>query len=167
MLKGFGALLILLAPIWLSVSSYQKQRRNARLLELFEESLAFCAGQISAQRRALPELSRRMARYGPDALRPFWRSVCRALEENQADLDRIWTSALHETALDMEAIRLLEACPGILRSYDTQQVTQALGKLQSALEAHRLEKQRIFRRDFKMHTGLQVSAALLLLILLF
>ena len=167
MLKGIGALLIVLAPVLFSVSAYRAQFLNDRVLAAFTETLEFCAAQICVQRRALPELSQSMAQKGPVVLRSFWHAIDSSLQKKPQDFDQVWQRELRRTTLPPEAYPILDAYPNVLRGYDTHQVAQALRRMQSELGACRREKQRIFRRNFKTRTGLQVSAALLLLILLF
>lgn len=167
MLKLFGAGLILASPVWFSVSRYGAHLRQDRLLGAFLKALELCAGQIRCSLTALPELAVLMKKQGPEELRPFWNTLQEGLSENRADLDALWQNALAETGLSPQACRILAAFPWALRSYDTDKITRELGRLGEELAQYRRETAVVFRRDFKMYTGVQVSAALLLMILLF
>ena len=100
-------------------------------------------------------------------LRSFWQRLCHAMEERDAEPARLWRQELERVGLPEEAQRILEPFPAALRSYDTEQVLHALERMAVSLEEYRHRAAGAFRRDFKTHTGLQASAALLLLILLF
>ena len=82
------------------------------------------------------------------------------------ELDILWRRGLEELDLAVQEQQLLEAWPRVLRSYDTEQVTRELLRMGAELEGRRRALERRFRRNFKAQTGMQISAALLLLILL-
>ena len=167
MLKLWGAGLIVLSPVLLALSRWAKHWQEDRLLEAFLEALDGCMGSIRCEHTALPVLSAHMAQQGPVLLRSFWRQLCHAMEERDAEPVRLWRQELDYVGLPEAAQRILEPFPAALRSYDTEQVLYALERMAVALEEYRNKEAGSFRRDFKTHTGLQASAALLLLILLF
>ena len=165
--EAVGAGLIVLSPVLLALSRWAKHWQEDRLLEAFLEALDGCMGSIRCEHTALPVLSAHMAQQGPVLLRSFWRQLCHAMEERDAEPVRLWRQELDHVGLPEAAQRILEPFPAALRSYDTEQVLHALERMAVALEEYRNKEAGSFRRDFKTHTGLQASAALLLLILLF
>ena len=167
MLKLWGAALIVLSPVLLALSRWGQHWREDRLLEAFLEALDGCMGSIRCEHAALSVLSAHMALQGPMLLRSFWQRLCHAMEERDAEPARLWRQELERVGLPEEAQRILEPFPAALRSYDTEQVLHALERMAVSLEEYRHRAAGAFRRDFKTHTGLQASAALLLLILLF
>lgn len=167
MLKLTGAALILLAPLFCAAAVYLRQRRTDRTLAAFLELLSFSAGEISSELLTLPELARRLEEEGAAELRPFWQKLRAELVQKRRPFEEIWHSALRGECLSPAAVQILEKYPGAVRSYDTEQIRRDLRQLQQALEEERSALRRSFRRDFKIRTGLQLSAAFLLMILLF
>lgn len=167
MLKLMGAVLILLAPVWFALSAYGRYVRRDRKLTAFLDLLSLSAGAIQSELMALPDLAQRLAREGPQELRPFWKKICMALSVKKQPFEEIWRQTLREEHLGSSIETILDKYPGIIRSYNTEQINRDLMYIQKELEEERLTLRRLFRRDFKMHTGIQLSAAFLLMILLF
>ena len=167
MLKLTGAALILLAPVWFAASAYGKHFRRDRKLTAFLDLLTLSAGAIQSELVALPDLARRLAREGPLELRPFWNKICAALSSQQQPFEVIWRQTLREEQLGAAIEKILDKYPAVIRSYNAEQINRDLMYIQKELEEERLMLRRLFRRDFKMHTGIQLSAAFLLMILLF
>ena len=167
MLKALGALLLMAAPMGFALSAYTTQLRRDRLLAAFLKSLEQCAGQIRCTMTALPSLAEHLSQQGPEELRSFWWCLRSGLLQSEVDLGHLWRDALLDLGLSTQARQILSAVPQILRSYDAERIAQELLRLSDDLAQHRQDAAETFRRDFKAHTGMQLSAALLLLILLF
>ena len=140
--------------------------RQDRLLAAFADTLTFSAERIGSDLTALPVLAADLEQNGPIALRSFWKQFRQGLEQGGDEPDVLWRASLSATGLHREEIGILEAYPGILRSYDVERVKRELLRMRAELESHRRELRQRFQRNFKAQTGVQISAALLLLILL-
>ena len=158
--------MILMAPALLAWARYRHYIRQDRLLEDFQEALTLSAERIRADLAALPALAAYLEQWGPAGLQPFWKGLRRGMQDKDMELDIPWRRGLEELDLAVQEQQLLEAWPRVLRSYDTEQVARELLRMGAELEGHRRALERRFRRNFKAQTGMQISAALLLLILL-
>lgn len=167
MLKLWGAGLILTAPVLLSLSRWSERRRQDKLLDAFCKALELCAGQIRCSLTPLPDLAALLERHGPETLRPFWQTIRQGISCVDADVDALWRDALSETGLPAQVLALLAPFPQALRSYDTDKIVLELERICAETAQYRVQEAETFRRDFRLHTGIQTSAALLLLILLF
>ena len=167
MLKLWGAVFIFSAPILFSISKYTTQMIENRMLSAFCEMLELSIVQIRCNLAALPRMVEVMEEKGPSLLDSFWNHIKQELCGKDVSFQQIWTRTLESLELPKEAESILKMYPDALRSYDTKQVIDTLQKMQAELESYRLDTYRRFQRDFKMHTGVQISAALLLMILLF
>ncbi len=166
MLKVCGALMILTAPALLAWARYRRYIQQDRLLKDFQEALTLSAERIRADSAALPVLAAYLEQWGPARLQPFWRRLRRGVQNGDVDLDILWRQGLADLDLAAREQQLLEAWPRVLRSYDIDQVARELLRMGSELEVRRRALERQFQRNFKAQTGIQISAALLLLILL-
>ena len=167
MLKLAGASLILLSPIFYAVSAYLKYFRTDRKLGAFIDLLTFSAGEIQSELVALPDLAQRMEQEGPKELRLFWHKIYSDLSSKKYPFAEIWRQALRAEGLYPGVEKILDKYPGVIRSYNTEQIHRDLMYLTKELEEERIALRQLFRRDFKMRTGVQISAAFLLMILLF
>ncbi len=167
MLKLWGAAFIFSAPIIFSFSKYTAQMLQNRILLAFSEMLELSIVQIRCNLTALPCMVEHMEKNGPYLLREFWGGIKRGLGRKDTSFDHVWTQALSTLELPNEVESILAVYPDALRSYDAKQVIHTLQKMQSDIETYRGVAHRKFQRDFKMYTGVQISAALLLMILLF
>lgn len=166
MLKLCGAALILCAPVLFALSRYGNYVRQDRLLAAFSDTLILSSERIRSDLTPLPALAAYLEQCGPPGLRLLWKQLRRGLEQEGAELEELWHLCLIKSGLCMQDLEVLKAVPRVLRSYDTEQVSRELLRMRAELEEHRRELHKQFRRNFKAQTGLQVSAALLLLILL-
>ncbi len=167
MLRLWGAGLILAAPICFSLSRWMARQQQDKLLAAYIQTLELCAGQILCDLTPLPELAVLLARQGPEALRGFWQTLREGLSQTDYSAESLWRAALAGTSLSAAAREILAPVPQALRSYDTDQIVRELGRIRMELTQYRARMSETFRRDFRLHAGVQVSAALLLLILLF
>ena len=166
MLKLCGAALILCAPALFALFRYGNYLRQDRLLAAFLDTLTLSSERIRSDLTALPALAAYLEQNGSPGLRLFWKKLRQGLEREDAELENLWRCGLAELDLRIQDLQVLEAYPRVLRSYDTEQVCRELLRMNAELEVRRREMRQRFRRDFKAQTGVQVSAALLLLILL-
>lgn len=166
-MKLGGALLLITAPISVSVFEYIRYRNRQRyfcaFLEMIERSIVL----IFTEKQSLLNIARDMCREGPKELREIWRRLQVALETTEVNFETAWSEEMEKISCFApgDCFLLLRYATAI-RSYDPVCICEELYSLKEKISVQKSKEQEEFVKNFKASAGLGLSGASLLLILL-